>query len=104
MNKKILKKFSRFDTFWLGFSLAFIAPFITFYIVYVLKFDDYTIKEFLHFLQVMRITTKLLSLCALPNLGIFFLYIWLDFLKGARGVLAATFAMAFIIVGLMVFT
>lgn len=102
MNKQILEKLKKYDKFWLGFTLAFAAPFITMYIVYLLKFGNYTLKEFFDFLNTMRITTKLLSLCALPNMGIFFFYIWLDFLKGARGALAATFAIAFIIVILMV--
>jgi hypothetical protein len=42
--------------------------------------------------------TKLFSLCVLPNLGLFFLFLWPDFNKAAKGVVTATFLVAIVIV------
>jgi hypothetical protein len=85
------KYFSGVDRLWVGFAFALLLPVITLFIVYLHTFDNYSIKQFFHFLIAMRIISKLFSLCVIPNLALFFLYIWGDFLKGARGVLMATF-------------
>jgi hypothetical protein len=97
MNTNYKSYFLKFDKLWLGLILALAAPVITIFIVYLHSFDNYSIKEFFHFLAAMRIMSKLFSLCVLPNLGIFFLFIWGDFLRGARGVLTATFIVTAVI-------
>jgi hypothetical protein len=98
MNIDFVKIFSKFDKLWLGFILAILTPSVTLYIVFFYKFDEYSIRQFFHFMITMRIMSKMFSLCVLPNLGLFFLFIWGDFLRGARGVLAATFLVTFVII------
>ncbi len=97
MNNIILR-LQRYNTFWWGFTLGLITPVLTIIITYFNVFTNYTIKEFIHFLIMFRVLTKLLSLCVVPNLGVFFLFIWPNFLKAARGTLAATFLLAFVVV------
>jgi uncharacterized membrane protein len=97
LNTDFIKFFFRFDKIWLGFALAAIVPAITLFIVYLHSFDNYSVKQFFHFMISMRIMSKLFSLCVLPNLGLFFLFIWGDFLRGARGVLMATFVVTIFI-------
>lgn len=87
----------KFDKFWLGFSVGIIAPVITLSVVYIVTFDNYTIHDFIYFLKTMRVMTKLFSLCVLPNLLCFFLFIWPNLLKGAKGVLTATVILALVI-------
>jgi hypothetical protein len=94
--------YSKFDKIWLGAALGICAPVITLIIVYVYSFDGYSVKQFFHFLTTMHILTKLLSLCALSNLGVFFIFIWLNLMKGARGVLISTMLVALIICSFMV--
>lgn len=91
---------SRFDLVKLGFVLGLIAPVVSLFIVYGLKFDNYTVKEFFHFLITMGALPKLLSLMVIPNLLIFFIFIWTDHLYAARGVLAATIFDAFVILAM----
>jgi len=94
---EFIKWLPKIDKFWLGFILGIITPVITLVIVFFHTFSNYSVKEFFDFLQTMRILTKLFSLCVLPNLGVFFLFIWGDLLHGSRGVLAATFFVAIVI-------
>lgn len=95
-----MEKLKFLDKGWIGFLLGVTAPVITIIIVYFYSFNtnDYTFAQFIHFLKTMRVMSKLFSLCLLPNLLVFFLYIWADFNKGARGVLASTIVLAIIIV------
>jgi hypothetical protein len=98
MKVDIIRIFSKFDKLWIGFILALLVPVITLYIVFIYKFDEYSIGQFFNFMIAMRIMSKMFSLCVLPNLGLFFLFIWGDFLHGARGVLTATFFVTFVII------
>lgn len=91
------EKFAKFDKTGLGLSLGIIAPIITLVVVYLYSFDGYSVKEFFTFLSTMRVMTKLFSLCLLPNLLVFFTFIWGDLMRGARGVLMATILIAVIV-------
>ncbi|MGC8802625.1 MAG: hypothetical protein ACP5PS_02465 [Bacteroidales bacterium] len=93
-------KLGRFNRFWLGFASGIVVPLLTLLVTYHLNFEHYNLKEFYAFLLQFRILTKLLSLCVLPNLGIFFLFLYPDFRRAAMGTLTATFALAIIIIGL----
>ena len=84
----------KLNKFWIGFIPGIIVPVIALFVVYFQTYDSHSFSEFFRFLTRMGALTKLLSLCVVPNLGIFFLFIWKDYLKGARGTLAATFTMA----------
>jgi hypothetical protein len=94
---------SRYDLVKLGFALGVIVPIISFFIVYKIKFDGFTLREFYDFLITMNALPKLLSLMVIPNLLVFFIFIWTDHLFGARGVLAATVLDAIVIFALKIF-
>ena len=91
---------SRYDLVKLGFALGILAPVLSFFIVYKIKFDSYTLKEFYEFLVSMHALSKLLSLMVIPNLLVFFIFIWTNHLYAARGVLAATVFDAIVIMAL----
>ena len=91
---------SRYDLVKLGFALGIIVPVISFFIVYKIKFDNYTLREFYDFLLSMNALPKILSLMVIPNLLVFFIFIWTNHLYAARGVLAATVVDALIIMAL----
>ena len=80
-----------------GLTIGVIVPILTLIVVYLFSFNNYTVHQFVYFLQTMKVMSKLLSLCVVPNLLAFFIFIWLDYLKSARGVLMATFIMAILV-------
>jgi hypothetical protein len=81
---------SKYDLMKLGFALGIIAPILSLVVVYFVRFDGYTFPEFIQYLIKMKALSPIMSLMVIPNLLIFFIFIWLDHLYAARGVLAAT--------------
>ena len=59
-------------------------------IVYLTNFTDYVFTELIDYLIDTQVFTKIVSLCVIPNLVFFFIFIWLNYLYSARGVLMAT--------------
>lgn len=59
-----------------------------------------SIDAFFEKIVSVGIFSELVSLCVVPNLLLFFIFMWTNRLKSARGVLGATFIYALIVVGL----
>ena len=91
---------SRYDLVKLGFALGVIVPILSFFIVYEYKFNSFSLKAFYDFLVTMHALSKLLSLMVIPNLLVFFIFIWTNHLFAARGVLAATVFDAIVIMAI----
>ena len=56
------------------------------------------IPQFFNFLLTGRVLSAVLSLCLVPNLGLFFLAINKDYYKTTRGIILSTLIYGFIIV------
>ncbi len=81
----------------LGLLLGIIVPMIVLSLVYAIRFNTVSFSEFVNLLNRKAIFTQILSLCVLPNLLVFFGFIWTNKLLSARGVLIATFIITVII-------
>ncbi|MFH2143773.1 MAG: hypothetical protein ABIJ97_15220 [Bacteroidota bacterium] len=90
-------KFS-LNKFWIGAVIGILAPIATLLIVLRSNFKTLTIFEFLDHLERMDIYTKMLSMCVIPNLLFFFVFIWRNYLASAKGVVFATFLCAGIVI------
>ena len=93
--EKMSKK--KFDTLWHGLIPALILPAIVLLGFWIIRSD----RGFLDFLvqfQEMNMLSKVVSLCAIPNLLLFFIYIWTMRNFSARGVIFATLLLALIMV------
>ena len=95
---------SKFDALRGGVLLGLVLPMLSIVIFYLIKYDTLSFMEFVDQLIVRDIYTQLISLCVVPNLGLFFIFIWKNFLYSGRGVILATFIYAFLIVILKFFT
>ena len=85
---------SKYDNLKLGLILGLLAPVLTIVAVYFIRFVEYDFKELLNFLVEKKIFTKILSLCVIPNLALFFLFLNKNYFRTARGILTATFIFA----------
>lgn len=94
--------FTKLDNFKWVFFPSMVLPLISLSFFYLSISNRFSVNEFFTFLTRSGTLTKLLSLSVVPNLLLFFIFIWLDYLKGARGVLAATFITAIIIIMIQV--
>jgi hypothetical protein len=91
---------SRTNNVWLGSFLGLMVPAITLLLVYKIRFSRYDLSEFFIVFMQNKFLSSLLSLCMIPNLLVFLIFIWLNYLYSARGVLLSTFIVGFIIVGI----
>ena len=82
----------------LGFMLGILAPLLTFFVVYLVAFRGMTFAEYLDLLIYRKKLSSIISLSVIPNLLLFFIFIWLNYLYSARGALAATIVFALVVV------
>ncbi len=87
-NTKTMK--TKLDNLWLGFIFGLIVPIISVCGFFFLFIDNMTIREFFTRVVVIRLISQLISVCIIPNLLLFFVFIWTNRLLSARGVLMAT--------------
>ncbi len=95
---------SSLDKLWIGLTLGILAPIISVLIFYMSTYGHLPFMEFIEIITQANIYVQLLSVCIVPNLLIFFIFIWTNKLTSAKGVLFATFLYAFIVFGLKFFT
>jgi len=91
------------DTIVIGLLSGIIVPIITFLIVYFIMSGSQTLNEYLQRLIDRNIQGHFISISVIPNLLIFFIFIWLYKMKAARGVLLSTFLWAFLILAIRLF-
>ncbi len=89
---------SRYNNLRLGIVLGLLAPLLGFVIIYLVSFRDMPITDYLDLLASRKKLSSLISLSVIPNLLLFFIFIWLNYLYSARGVLASTFLFALIVI------
>lgn len=79
------------NTLPIGVVLGILAPVLVFFIFYLIKFSQFSVKEFFYILITKNVFVQLISLCVIANLLVFFLFIWTHRYYAARGVIMATF-------------
>lgn len=85
----------KFDTLLTGLIPALVLPVLTLMGFWLVK-SDLGFMEFLANFQEMGMLSKVVSLAAIPNLLLFFLFIWTNRNFSARGVIFSTLLLAFI--------
>ncbi len=85
----------KFDTVLSGLVPALVIPFLTLLGFWIVKSDS-TLVDFLVQFQQLKMLSKTVSLATIPNLLLFFLFIWTNRNFSARGVIFATLLLAFV--------
>jgi hypothetical protein len=81
-----------------GLSLGLLVPLLALVIFYLVSNPGTTLSEFLEIIVAREKLSSLISLSVVPDLLVFFIFIWLNYLYSARGVLAAVFLLALTVV------
>jgi hypothetical protein len=92
------------DKVWIGFALGITAPPIAFSGYYLINYRYMNIGAFVNYLRLGDTYTPLISLCVLANLLPFYIFINKEKYSATKGVLAATFIWAGLIIFLKFFT
>ncbi len=82
----------------IGFIGGLLLPALTFVGIYLALYNGKNFLDFVEITWLQRNMSRVLSLSMLPNLGLFFAFIWTNKLKSAQGVLGTTIVLAFIII------
>lgn len=84
---------NKFNQVYLGVIYGIIGPFIGFWIYYMMQFmERHSPAGYIKlFIETPDIQSKLLSLCIIFNLVMFFVFLKFDFRSTALGILYATF-------------
>ncbi len=85
---------TKYDSITLGTIVGLVAPLLVFIIYYLIAYHGMRLQSFFNYLHNGEIFIPIISLCATINLLLFFICIWTDRDKSARGVLQATFIYA----------
>ena len=86
----MIHKLRTWNKFWIGLALGTVLPLVFFFLVYLFGYSKTPFGEFMRFAFVMHALPKILSLCAIPNLAIFYLFLNKEYWYATRGVIAAT--------------
>lgn len=84
------------DNFVFGLIQGIIAPCIIISLILFFGTVEWSSNMFVS-KAFINLFIKIVSICVLPNLGLFYLYINKNFYRGAMGVIVATFAFAVIV-------
>lgn len=85
----------KLDKLWVGLALGILGPFIGFYIYSLIKFPQYSFSWYLEFFMSVEVyQSSIMSLSLLFNLLLFFVFIYTNTNRAARGVLMATLIFA----------
>lgn len=85
----------RFNTIVTGLVPGLLLPVVTMVIIWLVRYEGGFFR-FLAVFQELGMLSKLLSLSVIPNLLLFFIFLWIDRPFSARGVIFATLILAFV--------
>jgi len=85
------------DRIWIGLLTGTLLPFLVMLIIYLSSYAYLTVPGFLRKMILQAVFVKLMSLCAVVNLGSFFFFYQTKNDRAARGVIIATFIFAFVV-------
>jgi hypothetical protein len=94
---------STFDSWIVGLLVGLIVPVIAIVVFYYSSFTTVPFSYFIMYSKQIHVLPKLIAVGAIPNLGLFFLFMWRNHLVSARGVILATFVLAFIVLAMNLF-
>ncbi len=74
----------------MGIISGIILPLIVIFLFYMIKSDLVSFSSFVNHIVKYNIHSEIVSLCVVPNLLLFFLFIWKNYNLSAKGVILAT--------------
>lgn len=86
------------DSIWIGIIAGILAPSLGIYFFFLTNYSEQSLQQFINITIEGKILSPLLSLYAVINLGVFYLFLQFDKLYSARGVIFSTIVYGVLIV------
>jgi len=80
-----------YNTLLFGTFTGITVPVLFFILIYFVRVSDMTLMDFIREFYKIKALPKLISLCLLPDLIVFFAFMRKDFFKAGRGVILSLF-------------
>ncbi|HNZ72013.1 MAG TPA: hypothetical protein PKJ43_05285 [Prolixibacteraceae bacterium] len=94
-----------FNKIYVGLLLGLALPVLTFYVYFLIRHhQEISFEFFISMLHKYRLLFKVVSLCVLVNLPVFYGFIQLKFWQTSKGIVMACFLFAFAVAGYQLFT
>ena len=94
-----MKLSNRWNKLWIGAVIGVVLPVTVFALIYLIGYGSmYPFVEFLRQTIMLDALTKLMSLCVVPNLGVFYFFLNREQWYATRGIILATLLCTFAIV------
>ncbi len=92
----------KYNTERIGLIVGLLIPIIVIFGFYLYRNAE-NLNSFFEGIIHAGVFSELVSLCVVPNLLLFFIFMWTNRLKSARGVIGATFIYVLIVLALKAF-
>ena len=89
----------KYDKLKTGVIAGFVLPFMIALVIFLFAKGDPSLQVWLKKVVAADIVTKIITLCAFPNVIIFLIFNHFDMLRASRGVLGITIFWAVIVFG-----
>ena len=89
---------SKFDASYIGLIIGIIVPILSLYMLSEYYYNTLNFFEFLERMEYRDSIPKMISLSVIPNLLVFYIFIWKKFYYAARGVIGSTFLYVIVVV------
>lgn len=93
----------KLNTLFFGIASGIILPLILFFTLYYSKFSSIGYIEYPMKMVIGELLPVIFSWCILPDLLLFFIFNWADWLKPAKGVLISSVALTAALFALKLF-
>ncbi|MDR1673793.1 MAG: hypothetical protein LBS09_10105 [Bacteroidales bacterium] len=93
----------RWNSFRIGLLLGIVLPLMIFLAFYLVAYVRVPLDEYLLYVVKMRSLPKILSLCAIPNLILFYIFLNKEYWYATRGVICATLLYTLGVVAVKIF-
>ena len=80
----------RWNKFWIGLALGIVLPLVAFLLIYFLGYSKTPFGDFLKYASMIKALPKILSLCVIPNLAVFYFFLNKEYWYATRGVITST--------------
>lgn len=90
------KKKKSFNNLTIGIILGIIIPLISVYFFYLAKNLAQDFGSYIEYLIKYKLVTKILSVAAISNLAVFYIFLQTNRYQSSRGIIIATFLYAII--------
>jgi hypothetical protein len=94
-----MKKTPAIDKTYIGLTLGMIVPLIVFFLYFLFRHGEVEFLTYLGFLHKYGLLFRVISLCVLVDLPLFYFFIQFKYWRGARGVVMSCFFYAFAVAG-----